>query len=143
MMDASTELLRSMLDALRSTPAVNDVLQGRIFDRQPGRSAAPIAAYPHLSVGPSTSIPDDFDCLDGEEITLQLDIWTSGDDVAFASSQCREIANNIKRRLHNAELALTINALVTLTWSLTRIIDDPNPAIRHGAIQFTATVETP
>jgi hypothetical protein len=142
-MDAATELLRAMLDALRATASVNDVLEGRIFDRQPGRNGSPVAAYPHLSLGPTTSLPDDFDCLDGEEITIQLDVWTSGDNSAFASTQCREISDAIKRRLHNAELPLTVNALVTLTWAGTRILDDPNPAIRHGAVQFTATVETP
>lgn len=142
-MDAGTELLRAMLDDLRATPAVNDVVQGRIFDRPPGRAGKPSAGYPAISLGPSTSIPDDVDCIDGEEITVQFDVWTTGDDVAFASGQCREIANAIKRRLHNADLTLTVNALVTLTWSLTRIIDDPNPAIRHGVVQFTATIETP
>jgi hypothetical protein len=142
-MDAGTELLRSMLDALRATSAVTDLVEDRISDRPQGRLGTPAAVYPYISVGPTTSIPDDFDCLDGEEITLQLDVWTSGDDVAFASVQCREISDIIKRRLHNADLVLAENALVTLTWATTRILDDPNPAIRHGAVQFTATVETP
>ena len=142
-MDASRELLTAMLNALRADTAVTAKVGQRIVDRPQGRNGKPAAAYPYISVGPSTAVPDDAACITSEELTLQLDVWTSGDDNAFASSECRDIAAAVKRRLHNADFTLSENALVTLTWELTRILDDPNPAIRHGAVQFTAIVETP
>jgi hypothetical protein len=142
-MDASVELIRSMLDRLRADATVTQMVGDRIVDRPSGRVGSPTGGFPYISVGPTSSIPADFDCMDGEELTVQLDIWTTGDNGAFASVDCRTITNAVKRSLHNADLALADNALVTLTWELTRILDDPNPAIRHGAIQFTAIVETP
>lgn len=142
-MDASRELLTAMLNALRSEPAVTSLVGNRIVDRPQGRDGKPAAGYPYISVGPSTGLPADADCIVAEELSLQLDVWTWGADSSFASSQCRELASAIKRVLHEAEFDLTDNALVTLTWELTRILDDPNPAIRHGAVQFTAIVETP
>ena len=143
-MDASFELIGAAMTRLRATAAVSSLISTRIYDRVPeDQSGAPAVAFPYVSLGPSTSIPDDYDCLDGEEITLQFDVWTSGNGEAYGSVQCRKICDAIKRALHDAELTLTTNALVTLQWELTRILDDPSPAITHGAIQFTATVETP
>lgn len=146
-MDASVELIRAMIDRLRATAAVTSLVGTRIYDRVPERQTAsgpvPDVAYPYVSMGPSTSIPDDYDCLDGEEITVQFDVWSSGSGEAFGTVQCRKVCDAIKRALHDAELTLANNALVSLQWEMTRILDDPSPAINHGAIQFTAQVETP
>lgn len=143
-MDASLELLTAALNRLRTTTAVTADVGQRIFDRVPEQQdGAPSVPYPYISVGPGSSIPDDFDCMDGEEITIQLDVWTSGDNDAYGSAQCRRISGAVKKALHNAELDLTTNALVSLQWETTRIIDDPNPAVSHGVVTFTATVETP
>lgn len=146
-MDASYELIRAMLDRLRATAAVTDLVGTRMYDRVPTRQTnngpVPDVPYPFISIGPGTSIPDDYDCIRSEEITIQFDVWSSGAGEAYGSVQCRKICNALKQALHDVDLTLTENALVTLQWELTRILDDPNPAINHGVIQFTATVETP
>lgn len=143
-MDASIELIRAVKDHLRTTLAVTALVGERIYDRVPERQDGTInVEFPYISLGPSASTPDDYDCLTGEEITIQLDCWTSGSGVAYSTVECRQIANAVKRALHNAELILAVNALVTLSWAMTRIIDDPNPSITHGVVQLTATVETP
>lgn len=143
-MDASYELILAAINRLRATTAVTTLVGTRIYDRVPeDQSGAPAVAFPYISIGPSTSIPDDFDCMDGEEVTIQFDVWTSGSGEAFGSVQCRKISGAIKRALHDADLTLTTNALVSFQHELTRILRDPNPAITHGVIQFTGTVETP
>lgn len=143
-MDASLELLTAALTRLRATSTVTDFVGTRIFDRPPADQDGTVSVpFPYISVGPSTSIPDDFDCMDGEEITVQLDVWTSGANDAYGSVQCRKITSAVKKALHKADMSLTTNALVTLQLEVLRIIDDPNPAICHGVVTFTATVETP
>jgi hypothetical protein len=143
-MDASFELIRAALDTLRASPAVTALVGQRLYDRVPEKQdGTPNVAFPYVSLGPSTSIPRDYDCLFGEEITIQFDAWTNGPGEAFGSVQCRKICDAVKRALHEAELTLQDNALVTLNWEMTRVLDDPNPAIAHGVIQFTAVVETP
>jgi hypothetical protein len=143
-MDASLELLTAALARLRTTTAVTDFVGQHIYDRVPEKQdGTPNVPFPYISVGPSSSTPDDFDCMDGEEITIQFDVWTSGSDDAYGSAQCRKIAGAVKRALHGVDLALTVNALVSLELETLRIIDDPNPAISHGVVTFTATVETP
>ena len=143
-MDASFELIKAMMDRLKTTPAVTALVGQRIYDRVPEKqNGTPDVPFPYVSLGPDTSIPDDFDCMDGEELTVQFDVWSSGSGDAYGSVQCRKICGAIKKALHDADLSLQTNALVSLQYEMRRIIDDPNPAITHGVIQFTATVETP
>lgn len=145
-MDASFELLRAVFDRLKATTAVTTLVPAtRIFDRAPLDALGKVnAPFPYITAGPSTSIPDDFDCLYGEEVTIQLDVWSSGAGEAASTVECRKICGAIKRALHDVDdITLTVNALVSLQWELIRVLPDPNPAIKHGVVQFTATIETP
>lgn len=143
-MDASYELILAAINRLRATAAVTALVGTRIYDRVPERlDGTPNVTFPYISMGPTSSVPDDFDCMDGEEITIQFDVWSSGSGEAFGSVECRKITNAIKRALHDVDLPLTTNALVSFQHEMTRILRDPNPAITHGVIQFTAVVETP
>lgn len=143
-MDASLELISAALTRLRATSAVTNFVGQNIFDRVPERQdGGPGVPFPYISVGPSSSSPEDYDCMDGEEITIQFDVWTNGSDEAYGSTQCRKIAGAVKKALHGVDLPLTVNALVALEHEITRILDDPNPAVTHGVVTFTATVETP
>ncbi|MGV3649843.1 MAG: DUF3168 domain-containing protein [Devosia sp.] len=145
MTDASLELCTAMLAALQAASAVTDLVGSRIYDRAPDRQSAATenVPFPYISLGPTTAVPDDIDCMDGEEITVQLDIWSSGAGAAWGSAECRKIAGALKRALHGVELTLADNAVVSVAWELTRILDDPDPTIKHGVVQFTAIVETP
>lgn len=143
-MDASVELIKAMFDRLRATTAVTSFVEQHIYDRVPEKQDGTInVPFPYVSLGPSSAIPDDFDCVKGEEVTIQLDVWCSGAGEAYGTAQVRKICGAIKAALHDVDLSLPTAALVTLQWETTRIIDDPNPAITHGVIQFTATVEIP
>jgi hypothetical protein len=140
--DAGFELAKAMLDALKAAEAVTAFTDQRIYGRVPARQDdGPPVAYPYISLGPITTIPDDFECIAGEEITVQLDIWTSGGGEAWGPAQCAKLCGAVKRTLHDAVLNLNANALVSLRHELTRILDDPQSNICHGPVQFTAQVE--
>lgn len=141
-MDASYELILAAVTKLRATPAVTDLVGTKIYDRVPeNQDGTPNVASPYISMGPSSVLPADYDCVGGEEITIQFDAWSWGGGEAYSSVQVRKIADAVKRALHGADLALTNNALVTLEHELTRIMRDPDGITNHAAIQFTATVE--
>jgi hypothetical protein len=143
-MDASVELIKAMFDRLKADSAVTALVGTHIYDRVPEEQDGTVnVPFPYVSMGSSSAIPDDFDCVKGEEITVQFDVWSSGSGEAFGTVQVRKICGAIKAALHDVDLSLPTTALVTLQWETTRIIDDPNPAINHGVIQFTATVEIP
>lgn len=146
-MDASYELIVAALNRLRATAAVTAIVGAKIFDRVPERQTAdgpvPDVESPYISMGPSTAIPDDYDCMDGEEITIQIDAWSWGSAEAYSSAQVRKLAGAIKKALHDIDLTLTTNALVTLQHAMTRVMRDPDGITNHAAVQFTATIETP
>ncbi|OAM77698.1 DUF3168 domain-containing protein [Devosia elaeis] len=143
-MDPTLELMMAAVARLRATPAIVAYVGQRIYDRIPASSTGTWnTQFPFISNGPTISTPDDYDCVQGEDITIQFDVWSSGSGEAYDTIQARKIANLVKRALHNAELSLTTNALVSLEHVLTRHVPDPNPALHHFAIQFRATVETP
>lgn len=141
-MDASYDLRLAVVKALRADATVTSFVGSRIFDRVPQKEdGTPAVISPYISFGPDTIIPDDYECIPGEEITFQLDAWSWGGGEAFGSVEVRKIAGAVKKVLHDAELSLTTNALATLSHELTRIMRDTDGITNHAAIQFTAIVE--
>ncbi len=143
--DPSLDLTRAMLAALRADAAVAALVGTRVFDRppqnRPGNPAIPRPDSPYVSLGPTTTTPDDHDCRDGEEISVQFDVWSWGGGEAYGSAQCRRVCGAIKAALHRKELALTSHALVTLNHRLTRVDSDPDGVTTHGIVQFIATLD--
>lgn len=140
-MDASLELINAAFAKLRATPDLMAIVTG-IYDRVPeNQDGSANVESPYISLGPTSINGADFDCLDGEEVTFQIDVWSWGRGEAYGSAQVRRIASLVRRALNNAELTLASNALVTLTHELTRIMRDRDGVTNHAAIQFTAIVE--
>ncbi len=137
------DLLLAVKAALLDDAKIASLVEGRIFDRVPERQdgSADIAT-PYISFGSTDELPADVDCIDGVEITIQIDVWSAGDDLAYSSAECRTISERVRRVLHDADLALQTNALASLSYVLKRILRDPDGVTHHGVIQFTAVVET-
>ncbi|MCW5722138.1 MAG: DUF3168 domain-containing protein [Devosia sp.] len=139
-MDPTYELQLAALDRLRVMAELVAFVDNRIFDRVPEDDANAIRS-PYVSLGPTSAAPADYDCVDGLEITFQIDVWSWGAGEAYGSVEARKIAHVIRTALHKADLPLTVNALVTLRHVLTRVIREPDGIINHAAIQFMAEVE--
>lgn len=146
-MEPSVELQRAALDALKAYTPLTDIVGQKIYDRVPekkqGNQNVPDVTSPYISCGPVTSIPDDADCIDGEEITFQLDAWSWGGGEAYGSVEVRKIAGLIKKALHRADLTLSTNALVSIRHEMTRILRESDGVTNRAVLQFTAIVETP
>ena len=142
-MDPSLELLTAVRMALLGDSTVSGLVTG-VYDRVPEKQGgAPNISSPYISFGPSDSFPDDYDCIDGEVVNIQVDVWSWGAGEAYSSVECRKIGKAIKNVLHDADLSLTTNALVTLYHTGTRILRDSDGVINHAACSFTSTIETP
>jgi hypothetical protein len=146
-MEATYELQLAALNRLRASAELVAMVGTKIYDRVPEKLSAgvllPDVASPYISFGPVTSIPDDADCIDGEEITFQIDVWSWGAGLAYGSVQARQIAGLVKKALHKADLALATNALVSIRHELTRILRESDGVTNHAVIQFAALLETP
>ncbi|WP_193336168.1 DUF3168 domain-containing protein [Devosia beringensis] len=148
-MEPTYELQLAALNALRASTALTAMVGAKIYDRVPEKQVngqlVPDVVSPYISFGPVTSLPDeadDSDCIDSEEITFQIDVWSWGSGLAYGSVQCRQISGLVKKALHKADLQLTTHALVSIRHVLTRILRDSDGITNHGVIQFTALVES-
>lgn len=134
------DLILAVRATLLADPAVSGFIGTRFYDPPPSGDAS--VTFPYISLGPTTIFPDDFDCVDGDDISIQLDVWTRGAGEANSSVQARRICSAVRRLLHNAEFQLGgTSALAILRHSLTRILRDPDGQTNHGVVQFDAVVE--
>ncbi len=91
----------------------------------------------YISRGPFYGIADDADCVDGQEITAQIDIWSRRPD----RWSMDDMVSAVRAALHEKDFDLSASALVSLRVSLWRIMDDPDPLTVHGVVQLTALIE--
>lgn len=133
-MSAGAALQDLIHAALTASPAVTAHVGQRVYDNPPVKPA-----YPYISFGPRYAVDDDVECIDGQSITFQIDIWTSD---GGAKRGCEIITDAVRRVLHNADLELPDPyALALMRVPLVRVMDDPEPGIAHGVVQVEAMVE--
>lgn len=128
------ELQGQIVTLLKASPELTALIAGRIYDRVPDG-----VQFPYVSFGPSDEISDDADCIDGFEVTMQLDVWSR----AVGFPECRRIVDAVRKALSIEDIQLTDNALVTFNHVTTRIFRDPDGLTQHAAMQFEAFVEQP
>jgi hypothetical protein len=125
------ELHRLYYSALKADAGIA-AITSRVFDKVPAG-----AVFPYISFGPVDAADDGADCIDGLEITQQLDIWSRKDN----SLECKNLVELVRKALHERELELTDNAMVETRVFLTRVFRDPDGVTWRGVVQVTAHVE--
>jgi chaperonin GroEL (HSP60 family) len=91
----------------------------------------------YISFGAMDAVPDDADCVAGEEITVQIDVWSR----KTGKLNCQAICKAVKDALHLQPLTLSENAIVEVELILRRIFTDQDGLTTHGALQFRVAVE--
>ena len=133
------ELQSAVITRLRADVVVTGFVAQRVYDLAPMRPDGTVtAAVPYISMGPSDELSDDADCIDGFEITFQIDIYS----VERGYHEVRKIADAVRRAL-KLDLVLSANALVLLDHRITRYMREPDNITSHAAMTFTAIVEQP
>ncbi len=138
-MDPTYELAAAAIARLKADVAVSGFVGARIYDRPPDGTITP----PYISLGPSDATTDDAECIDGLEITMQIDCWSWGSGEAFSSAEVRKIAGAVRASLHDAEFELAQNALVTIRHRITRYQRESDGVTNRAIITITAFVELP
>lgn len=133
-MSAGKELWRAILQALKADAGLMAMVDG-IHDKAPTNPWGIKQAY--ISRGPFFGSPEDAECIPGQEITAQIDIWSRGASRWIMD----EIIGKVRRALHDRDLPLDEAALATIQVRLTRNTDDPDPNTQHGVVQVVATIE--
>ncbi len=133
-MSAGKELWRAIFETLTADAALAAMVDG-IHDKAPNDPWGEKQAY--ISRGPFSGSPDDADCIFGQEISAQLDIWSRQNNRWSVD----EIIGQVRKSLHEAELLLDEGALATIQVRLWRVTDDPDPMQQHGIVQVLALIE--
>ncbi|WP_295879113.1 DUF3168 domain-containing protein [uncultured Bartonella sp.] len=129
---ATSELQKVIIQTLSNDADVKDIVDGRVFDSVPLK-----AEYPYISLGPMTSDTTLADCLEIDNISVQIDVWSC--DVS--SVEMRELANAVRRALTKSDLTLEKNGLVLFNHENTRELRDPDGLTSHAAVNFDVIVE--
>ncbi len=74
-----------------------------------------------MSFGPTSELPENINCIDASELTLQIDCWSR--EPGFR--EVKRIAGAVKACLHDAPITLAENALVYLAFNSRRDFRDP------------------
>lgn len=132
-MDPTLELQVAIIARLKATPAVTAIVGQRVADIPKPEWAS----LPYISIGASNYQTDNFDCIVGGDIMIQIDCWS----VATVLSEVCLLAGAVRAALRGWEPTLTTNALVTFDHWRTDYVR--SPPINQASIRYTAIVEEP
>ncbi|MEX5600704.1 DUF3168 domain-containing protein [Pseudophaeobacter sp. C1-32P7] len=132
-MSASVELQTAIYNALLADAGVAALVGDRVYDGAPSNRE-----YPCITFGPMDSVPDDMECITASSETVQLDIWSREQG---RLRPCKEICSAVKKALHDADLGLTVNALVQIRTEGMRVFLDADGRTAHGVVTVMAELE--
>jgi hypothetical protein len=130
----SLELQGAIVVRLKAFAALTALIGTRVYDQVPSNPT-----FPYVSWGPDQSISEDADCITGFEVSIQVDAWSR----TVGLSEVKRIAEAVRAALHDYDLPLADNALVSIRHTSTQNLKDPDGLTNHSVIEFTALVEQP
>ncbi|MBP0439586.1 DUF3168 domain-containing protein [Tianweitania sediminis] len=133
MTSPTLELQGAIVTRLKAHGPLTAIVGPRIYDAVPKKDD-----FPRVTLGPTEEVSDDVDCIDGFEVTLQIDCWSQ----AVGFPEVRRMADAVRRAL-KAGVALSDNALVYLNHRTTRTFRDSDGQTSRAALTFEAFIEQP
>lgn len=134
MTSPSFELQAMVVARLKAFSGLSALIGSRVYDDVPET-----AAFPYVSWGPEQALQDDADCIEGFNVSLQIDAWSR----ATGQGESKKIAEQVRLALHNYGGSLTDNALVSIEHTSTQFLRDPDGKTSHAVIEFSAFIEQP
>jgi hypothetical protein len=128
----SLDLQKAVIDALKASSGMEPWVADRIYTAAP---ASPV--FPYVTIGPAEETSTPYECIDGFELSLQLDVWTR----TMGYTDTKQIAAEIRSALHDAELVLDDFGTVLVEHEVTRFLTEKDGLTRHGVVMIRALVE--
>lgn len=132
MSDPSYALQVALVAALKAAGALPDVVGGRVYDSVP-----PDAAFPYVTLGDGQVLPDKAECVDGVEVSMQVDAWSR--QVGYG--EVKTIGAAIVAALDDKPLAVAGFNVTVFELESARYLRDPDGKTRHGVITFRGLLE--
>lgn len=134
MLAPSIELQEAIVSTLKGSAEMVALIDYRVYDRVP-----PNVSFPYVSIGPSSELADDVDCIEALDISQQIDVWSR----AVGAAEAKQIASVIRTLLNDAALTLNENALVYITHVQTDTFRDADGLTTHSVLTFSSMIEQP
>ncbi|WP_181149658.1 DUF3168 domain-containing protein [Ensifer aridi] len=104
-----------------------------VFDR-----ADPQQDMPFIELGPEDVQEDDDECITGTNHLFQIDLYHNQAGMAAL----KDMMGAVKRSLHNYPGELTDNALHSIRFVRSTVLQEPDGINYHGVVQFEALIES-
>lgn len=141
-MDASLEISKEIIAVLRADSEINSFVGKRIYDVPPQQQGQNFQTKsPYISLGDAIVYTDDYDCIEAETISIQINVWSIGDNEAFTRVECSKIANLIRKVLKRHNFTLSHNAFVSIEHQTTRIIKASDGITRQAALNYEIRID--
>lgn len=132
MIDPSAEVQRIIVDKLRADGGVTAIATGT-YDDPPSN-----VSFPYVSMGPTQVLPDKADCVDGTELSIQIDAWSR----KKGFEQVKKLGAAVIAALDDADdLTPTGFRVVLIELESANYLRDPDGITSHGALTFRALVD--
>lgn len=141
-MDASLEIIKELISVIRSDASIKSYVDGRVYDVPPQQQGQNFQTKsPYISFGNSVVYTDDYDCIEAETISIQINVWSIGDNEGFTRAECSKIANLIRKCIKNHNFILSYNGFVSIDHQVTRIIRAPDGITHQAAISYEVKID--
>ncbi len=131
MTSVSLELQGAIVARLKGFAGLSAIVGSRIYDRVPVSFT-----FPYVTLGQDEENSDDAECITGFEVFIPINVWSQ----AVGMPEVKRAADQIRRALHDYDLPLTDNALVSLRHRQTAFRVDDGLAT-NARVEFIALVE--
>lgn len=132
MTDTTLALQQAIISAVREDATLIELIGKRIYDAPPAT-----VAKPYITIGPADVIAADADCIDGDEITQQIDVWS----IEPGKAECKTICGALRtllRRLQCNQGGLRFE----IEHQSTRVLNDADGLTTHGVVTVRAIIDT-
>ena len=126
--DHTYPVRRGLIQLLKADAGVSVFVGSRVY---PSRAPAGVA-WPFIRVFASLSEPWEATGYDGSNVTGQISGFSHDE------SECQKLMKAVSDALEGNQLPLDTEKLISLQWSSTQYLDDPDePDGVHGLTRFT------
>lgn len=132
MSDPSYALQVALVAALKAAGVLPVVVGGRVYDSVP-----PGATFPYVTLGDCQVLPDKAECVDGVEVSVQVDAWSR----AVGYGEAKTIGAAIVAALDDRPLTVDGFNVTVFELESARYLRDPDGLSRHGVITFRGLLE--
>lgn len=123
MADSTLQVVAALKSALKADAGVSALVAGRVYTDVPQPPT-----FPYIAFGPLLTAPWDASCIEGAEISVQIDAWSRKPGPA----ECLFINAAIRAALHTRPLAVSGHNHVLMRVDSTRYLLDRDNETHHG-----------